>query len=97
MSAYVAAINDGADYIDCTVQISSDGVPFCREDVDLLKSTNVLSNQDLYQQYVTIYPELQPNDGVFAFNLSWSEVVTLRGETDFLAISTHFFTSILVF
>lgn len=78
LSSYVAAINDGADYIDCTVQITSDGVPFCREDVDLLKSTNVLSNQALYQQYVTLYPELQPIDGVFAFNLSWAEVVTLR-------------------
>lgn len=80
MSAYTAAINDGADYIDCTIQITSDGVAFCRESVDLVQSTNVGMNQDLYQQYVTKYPELQRDPGVFAFNLSWSEVVTLRGK-----------------
>lgn len=78
LSSYAAAINDGADYIDCTVQISSDGVPFCREDVDLLKSTNIIGNQVLYQQYVASYPELQPGSGVFAFDLTWSEVLTLK-------------------
>lgn len=80
LSSYAAAINDGADYIDCTVQISSDGVPFCREDVDLLKSTNVVGNQVLYQQYYDSQPELQPSPGVFAFNLTWSEVLTLKGK-----------------
>ncbi|KAG0561173.1 hypothetical protein KC19_9G042500 [Ceratodon purpureus] len=78
MAAYVAAINDGADYIDCSVQITSDGVAICRENVDLLPNTNIFSNQALYQQYVATYPELQATPGVFSFNLSYADVSTLK-------------------
>jgi glycerophosphoryl diester phosphodiesterase len=81
MSAYVAAINDGADYIDCTVQMTSDGVAICRENVDLLQNTNVFSNQLLYQEYVASYPELQAAQGVFSFDLPWADVSTLKGKS----------------
>lgn len=81
LPAYAAAINYGADYIDCTVQITSDGVAICRENADLLLSTNIFANQILYQQYAQIYPDLQPNRGVFAFDVPWADVSTLKGKS----------------
>ena len=77
--AYSHAIADGADYIDCTIQITRDGVPVCRDDPDLLKSTNVLSDQILYQDYLTTYSELQAAQGVFIFDISWANISTLKG------------------
>ena len=84
LSAYTAAVEEGADYIDCTVQITSDGVLICREDPDLVKSTNVFSNQVLYQTYVTTYSELQAAQGVFTFDISWANISTLNGTEKFL-------------
>ena len=84
LSAYTAAVDEGADYIDCTVQITSDGVLICREDPDLVKSTNVFSNQVLYQTYVTTYSELQAAQGVFTFDISWANISTLNGTEKFL-------------
>ena len=84
LSAYTAAVDEGADYIDCTVQITSDGVLICREDPDLVKSTNVFSNQVLYQTYVTTYSELQAGQGVFTFDVSWANISTLNGMDKFL-------------
>ena len=81
MLAYVAAINDGADYIDCTVQITSDSVPICRESVDLLISTNIVSNPALYQSNIKTIPALQSTQGIFSFDLSWAEISTLKGKS----------------
>ncbi|KAI5404780.1 hypothetical protein KIW84_051805 [Lathyrus oleraceus] len=39
--AYNNAISDGADVLDCPVQISKDGIPFCLSSIDLLDSTTV--------------------------------------------------------
>ena len=39
--AYDKAIKDGADVIDCSVQMSSDGVPFCSRSIDLSNSTMI--------------------------------------------------------
>ncbi|KAI5411597.1 hypothetical protein KIW84_056606 [Lathyrus oleraceus] len=38
---YNNAISDGADVLDCPVQISKDGIPFCLSSIDLLDSTTV--------------------------------------------------------
>ncbi|KAL2944858.1 Glycerophosphodiester phosphodiesterase GDPDL3, partial [Bienertia sinuspersici] len=43
--AYKKAIEDGADVIDCTVQISKDGTPFCMSSVNLLNGTSVGQSQ----------------------------------------------------
>ncbi|KAI5383814.1 hypothetical protein KIW84_070969 [Lathyrus oleraceus] len=39
--AYNNAISDGADVLDCPVQISKDGIPFCLSSIDLLDITTV--------------------------------------------------------
>lgn len=79
MLSYAAAVKDGADYIDCSVQITSDGVLICREFPDLVQSTNVFTNSVLYSTYLATYPAIQSAQGVFTFDMSWANVSTLRG------------------
>lgn len=73
--AYKQAVDDGADIIDCSVQLSSDGVAFCLDTIDLNSGTNALS------QFMTkseTIPELQAEAGVFSFQLSWDEIQSLK-------------------
>ncbi|VVA25135.1 PREDICTED: glycerophosphodiester [Prunus dulcis] len=73
--AYKQAVDDGADIIDCSVQLSSDGVAFCLDTIDLNSGTNALS------QFMTkseTIPELQAEAGVFSFQLSWHEIQSLK-------------------
>ncbi|CAH8383102.1 unnamed protein product [Eruca vesicaria subsp. sativa] len=42
--AYEKAIKDGADVIDCSVQMSSEGKPFCLSSIDLKQSTMVIQS-----------------------------------------------------
>lgn len=78
MLAYTGAINGGADYIDCPVQITSDGVPICRESANLLKSTNVATNHALYQNFLSSYPGFDNGtQGVFTFDIPWADLSTL--------------------
>ncbi|KAM1061465.1 hypothetical protein ACFX2A_026489 [Malus domestica] len=73
--AYKQAVEDGADIIDCSVQMSSDGVAFCLDTPDLNSGTNALS------QFMTkseTIPELQAEAGVFSFQLSWSDIKSLK-------------------
>jgi glycerophosphoryl diester phosphodiesterase len=81
MLAYTGAINGGADYIDCPVQITSDGVPICREFANLLKSTNVATNHALLQNFLSSYPGFDNGtQGVFTFDIPWADLSTLRGK-----------------
>ncbi|XP_057508474.1 glycerophosphodiester phosphodiesterase GDPDL6-like [Actinidia eriantha] len=73
--AYEQAINDGADIIDCSVQMSKDGVPFCLDSVDLSGETNALS---AFLSRSTKIPEIQQENGIFSFDLTWSEIQTLK-------------------
>ncbi|GFY99633.1 SHV3-like 4 [Actinidia rufa] len=73
--AYEQAINDGADIIDCSVQMSKDGVPFCLDSVDLCGETNALS---AFLSRSTKIPEIQQENGIFSFDLTWSEIQTLK-------------------
>jgi glycerophosphoryl diester phosphodiesterase len=79
MLAYTGAINGGSDYIDCPIQITSDGVPICREDANLVKSTDILTNHALWQTYYTSYAGFQNgSSGVFTFDVPWADISTLR-------------------
>lgn len=73
--AYQKAMDMGTDIIDCSVQMSKDGVPFCMGDADLTKGTNAFKS--FMDQSKTI-PELQSKSGIFSFDLTWSEIKTLR-------------------
>jgi len=76
--AYKAAIRDGADYIDCSVQITKDGVPFCRESPNLLNGTTITSNSAFYPSRSTTVPGIgSTGEGIFTFDLTWKEIQTL--------------------
>ncbi|KAF3525702.1 hypothetical protein F2Q69_00050781 [Brassica cretica] len=74
--AYDKAIKDGADVIDCSVQMSSDGKPFCSSSIDLSDITNIA--QTPFAQRSTHVPEISSNDGIYTFSLTWSEIQTLK-------------------
>lgn len=73
--AYNKAISDGADIIDCPVQMSKDGVPFCLPSVNLMDSTTIA--QTMYINLTTKIPALQSGDGIFSFSLTWKEIQDL--------------------
>jgi len=66
---------DGADIIDCSVQMSKDGVAFCLDTADLLGDTNAITS---FMSRSSSVPEIQPNNGIFSFDLTWSEIQTLK-------------------
>ncbi|XP_018472788.1 protein SUPPRESSOR OF NPR1-1 CONSTITUTIVE 4 isoform X2 [Raphanus sativus] len=73
--AYDKAIEDGADVIDCSVQMSSDGIPFCSRSIDLSNSTMI--SQTPYVQRSTHVPEISSNGGIYTFSLTWAEIRNL--------------------
>ena len=73
--AYQNAILDGADVIDCPVQISKDGIAFCLGSINLYDSTTVA--QSSYSNRSQIIPQIKAGNGIFTFSLAWSEIQTL--------------------
>ncbi|EEF33338.1 glycerophosphoryl diester phosphodiesterase, putative [Ricinus communis] len=73
--AYQKAISDGADVIDCPVQMSKDGIPFCLSTINLIDSTKVA--QTNYGSLAANIPELEKGSGIYTFNLTWSQIQTL--------------------
>lgn len=86
--AYEKAIEDGADIIDCSVQMSSDGVAFCSDRADLMKTTTAAT---LFMDRSTNVAEIQSTDGIFSFDLTWSEIQSIRRK-----LHIHFSTYILI-
>ncbi|XP_021759068.1 glycerophosphodiester phosphodiesterase GDPDL3-like [Chenopodium quinoa] len=68
--AYKQAITDGAEVIDCQVQMSKDGVPFC------LSSANLMNNTDAtqFRNLMSTVKEIQPAAGLFTFSLDWADI-----------------------
>ncbi|XP_011014752.1 PREDICTED: glycerophosphodiester phosphodiesterase GDPDL3-like [Populus euphratica] len=73
--AYQKAILDGADVIDCPVQISKDGIPFCLGSINLYDSTTVA--QSSYSNRAQDIPQIKAGNGIFTFSLTWSEIQSL--------------------
>ncbi|XP_076958083.1 glycerophosphodiester phosphodiesterase GDPDL3-like [Bidens hawaiensis] len=73
--AYEKAVSDGADIIDCPVQITSDGIPICLGSINLFDRTNVAQSE--FTNIKTI-PELQSGAGIFTFSLTWDQIQSLR-------------------
>lgn len=69
--AYHSAVDDGADVIDCPVQVTSDGVLMCMSSINLLDTTNV---QRTPFATPSLVPELQSTPGIFTFNLTWADI-----------------------
>lgn len=73
--AYQQAVDDGADIIDCSVQMTKDGVAFCMESADLMASTTAMTK---FMPLTSSVPEIQSQKGIFSFDLTWSQIQTLR-------------------
>ncbi|OVA06573.1 Glycerophosphoryl diester phosphodiesterase [Macleaya cordata] len=74
--AYMQAVEDGADYIDCSVQMTQDGVPVCLSSINLIDGTTVA--QSTFSSLSVSIPEIQKNPGIFSFNLTWKDIQTLK-------------------
>ncbi|CAA7025343.1 unnamed protein product [Microthlaspi erraticum] len=74
--AYQKAIQDGADVIDCSVQMSSDGKPFCLSSISLGNSTDVA--QSPFRNRSTPVPEISSVGAIYTFSLTWPEIQTLK-------------------
>ncbi|KAK7288490.1 hypothetical protein RIF29_01950 [Crotalaria pallida] len=73
--AYNQAKSDGADVLDCPVQMSKDGIPFCLSSIDLLESTTVADSK--FKNLATSIPEIKYGSGIYTFSLTWNEIKTL--------------------
>ena len=83
--AYEKAIKDGADVIHCSVQMSSEGKPFCSSSIDLEKSTMV--SQTFLSNRSIIIPEISSDPGIYTFSLTWPEIQSLTRKFPHLAYS----------
>ncbi|QHO50493.1 hypothetical protein HN51_002296 [Arachis hypogaea] len=73
--AYQQAIDDGSDIIDCSVQMSKDGTAFCSGAADLIQETTAVTK---FMPRTSTVPEVQAKSGIFSFDLTWSEIQTLK-------------------
>lgn len=72
--AYQKAVNDGADIIDCPVQVTSDGVLVCMSSINLMDDTTVTKSP--FSSRISRIPDIQSAPGIFTFNLTWEEIKT---------------------
>jgi glycerophosphoryl diester phosphodiesterase len=70
--AYGKAVADGADVIDCPVQVTKDGIPICMSSIDLMDVSTVAKSQ--FASQATIISDLKASAGVFTFNLTWDDI-----------------------
>lgn len=75
--AYQQAVADGADIIDCTVQMTKDGLAFCLDSADLLGASTAATT---FMSRATSIPEIKKTNGIFSFDLTWSEIQGLKPE-----------------
>ncbi|KAL5099753.1 hypothetical protein RYX36_004080, partial [Vicia faba] len=73
--AYQQAIDDEADIIDCSVQMTKDGISFCSNTTDLMADTTAMTK---FMSRTSNVPEIQPNSGIFSFDLTWNEIQSLQ-------------------
>lgn len=73
--AYQQAVDDGADILDCSVQMTKDGVAFCLDTADLMQGTTAMTK---FMSRSATVPEIQPKNGIFSFDLTWSEIQTIK-------------------
>ncbi|KAI3496865.1 hypothetical protein L1887_39243 [Cichorium endivia] len=74
-SAYKKAVSDGADIIDCPVQMTSDGIPFCLGEINLLDRTTIAMSK--FSNLSSTVPELQSGNGIYTFKLTWTQIKSL--------------------
>lgn len=70
--AYQKAVKDGADVIDCPVQVTKDRILICMNSIDLLTDTTVTRSP--FSSHTSIIPDIKMTPGIYTFNLTWSEI-----------------------
>ncbi|KAH7373438.1 hypothetical protein KP509_17G055800 [Ceratopteris richardii] len=76
--AYESAVRGGATYIDCSVQMTSDGVAICRESPNLLLSTDVSTHSN-FMSLVSSIPQFgDGNAGLYSINMTWAQIQGLK-------------------
>ncbi|WOK92005.1 hypothetical protein Cni_G00696 [Canna indica] len=70
--AYQKAADDGADFIDCPVQVTQDGIAICMSSANLIVDTTVIKSP--FASRLSSIPEIQDTPGIFTFNLTWDEI-----------------------
>ncbi|KAJ0989755.1 hypothetical protein J5N97_008111 [Dioscorea zingiberensis] len=70
--AYQQAVDDGADIIDCSVQVTQDGTLICMSSINLMDDTTVTRSP--LNTRSSIIPEIQTGLGIYTFNLTWDEI-----------------------
>ena len=70
--AYKKAKSDGADVLDCLVQMSKDGIPFCLSSIYLSESTTVADTK--FKNRATTIREIKNRSGIYTFSLTWDEI-----------------------
>lgn len=78
--AYMQAIADGVDVLDCPVQLAKDGTPFCLGSINLIDNTAVV--QSSFLNLTTNIPEIKAGSGIFTFSLTWSQIQTLTRKSN---------------
>ncbi|TMW84685.1 hypothetical protein EJD97_024632 [Solanum chilense] len=76
--AYTKAASDGADVLDCPVQMAKDGIPFCLGSINLIDKTTVFRSS--FINIASTVPELNITNGIVTFNLTWDEIKSLKPE-----------------
>lgn len=74
--AYTKAAWDGADVLDCPVQMAKDGIPFCLGSINLMDKTTV--SRSPFTNIASTVPELNITNGIVTFNLTWDEIKSLK-------------------
>ncbi|XP_062077296.1 glycerophosphodiester phosphodiesterase GDPDL3-like [Humulus lupulus] len=74
--AYFKAIDDGVDVLDCPVQMSKDGIPFCLSSINLIDSTDAAQSE--FSNLTMSVPQIKGGTGIFAFNMTWNEIQNLE-------------------
>lgn len=75
--AYSKAVSDGVDIIDCTVQMTKDGIPFCMGSVNLIDGTTAAQQ---FSNLAVSIPELKTENAIHSFDLNWSDIKNLQGK-----------------
>ncbi|ONK70122.1 uncharacterized protein A4U43_C05F30490 [Asparagus officinalis] len=70
--AYQQAVEDGADFIDCPVQVTKDGTLVCMSSIDLMDSTTVSTSP--MRSRSSVIPQLKATPGIYTFNFTWDEI-----------------------
>ncbi|CAK9166034.1 unnamed protein product, partial [Ilex paraguariensis] len=73
--AYTQAVSDGVDVLDCPVQMTEDGIPFCLGSINLIERTTAAESS--FSNRTANIPELGIVNGIFTFDLTWSQIQSL--------------------